>query len=80
MKKETLLFYVSDEGCDASASVVPTLSALADKVGVDFETYICTRPESWSGKVLPFVGHNHMESFYYLANFYKKIPVNNFKY
>ena len=73
MKKETLLFYVSDEGCDASASVVPTLSALADKVGVDFETYICTRPESWSGKVLPFVGHNHMESFYYLANFYKKI-------
>ncbi len=82
MKKDTLLFYVSDEGCDASASVVPTLSALAEKVGVDFETYICTRPESWSGKVLPFVGHNHAESFYYLANFYKKIvfcSISSFK-
>lgn len=73
MKKETLLFYFSDETCDASASVVPTLSALAEKVGVDFETYICARPDSWSGKTLPFVGHNHMESFYYIANFYKKI-------
>ena len=67
MKKDALLFYFSDEGCDASASVIPTLSALAEKVGIDFETYICTRPESWSGKVLPFVGHNHAESFYYLA-------------
>ncbi|MBR5553442.1 MAG: hypothetical protein IKV98_06295 [Clostridia bacterium] len=73
MKKDFLLFYFSDEKCDASVSVIPTLAALSDKMGFDFETYICTRPDSWSGKVLPFVGHNHAESFYYLANFYKKI-------
>lgn len=82
MKKEALLFYFSDEECPASTAVIPTLAALAEKAGVDFETYICTRPESWSGKVLPFVGHNHAESFYYLANFYKKIiycSISSFK-
>ncbi len=73
MKKDKLLFFFSDDKCDVSAAVIPTLSNLAEAAGVDFETYICSRPKSVFGKVLPFVGHGHLESFYYLANFYKKI-------
>ncbi len=82
MKKDKLLFYFSDENCDASVAVIPTLALLAEKQGIDFETYICTRPESLFGKVLPTVGHNHIESFYYLANFYEKIifcSISSFK-
>lgn len=73
MRKGTLLFYFSDEQCRVSPAVVPTLAALAHEAGIDFETYICTRPSSWGGKTLPFTGHMHGESFYYLANFYEKI-------
>lgn len=73
MKNKHLLFYFSDEKCAASPAVVPTLAALADGLGIDFETYICSRPLSWGGKTLPFTGHMHGESFYYLANFYEKI-------
>lgn len=73
MKKGTLLFFFCDETCTSVGAVVPTLSRLAREVGVDFEIYYCNRPESWQGKVLPLVGHGHMESFYYLANFYEKI-------
>ncbi len=82
MKKEKLLFYFSDEGCDASVAVVPTLAALAEKQGIDFETYICTRPDSNYGRILPTVGNGHIESFYYLANFYEKIifcSISSFK-
>lgn len=73
MKNKKLLFFFSDEKCSACSIVVPTLSALAEEMGMDFESYICSRPESWQGKVLPTVGHSHLESFYYLANFYEEI-------
>ena len=73
MKKGKLLFFFSDEKCSACAAVVPTLSALAQAEGIDFESYICSRPWSWQGEVLPLVGHGHLESFYYLANFYDEI-------
>lgn len=73
MKKKQLLFFFSDETSHSCTSVVPTLARLANEIGIDFESYICERPESWSGKVLPLVGHNHLESFYYLANFYEEI-------
>ena len=73
MKKGKLLFFFSDENCSSCAAVVPTLAALAKAEGIDFESYICSRPWSWQGEVLPFVGHNHLESFYYLANFYDEI-------
>lgn len=73
MRNKKLLFFFSDEKCSSSATVVPTLSALADRLGYDFESYICSRPWSWQGKVLPMVGHNHLEQFYYLANFYEEI-------
>ena len=73
MKKGTLLFFFCDETCTSVGAVAPTLSRLAREVGVDFEMYYCNRPDSWQGKVLPLVGHGHMESFYYLANFYEKI-------
>ncbi len=82
MKRDKLLFYFSDENCDASVAVIPTLALLAEKQGIDFETYICTRPDSIYGKLLPTVGHGHIESFYYLANFYKKIifcSISSFK-
>lgn len=73
MRKKKLLFFVSDESCSACSAVVPTLSGLAEESGYDFESYICSRPWSWQGKVLPTVGHNHVESFYFLANFYEEI-------
>ena len=73
MKKGRLLFFFSDEKCSACAAVIPTLSALAKAEGIDFESYICSRPWSWQGEVLPLVGHGHLESFYYLANFYDEI-------
>ena len=71
--KKKLLFFFADETCTSTSAVVPTLSRLSKEAGVDFETYICTRPDSWQGNVLPLVGHGHMESFYYLANFYEQI-------
>lgn len=73
MKKGKLLFFFSDESCPDCATVVPTLCMLAKDVGIDFESYICSRPYSWQGTVLPFNGHGHLESFYYLANFYDEI-------
>lgn len=73
MKNRKLLFFFSDETCTDCATVVPTLCMLAKDVGIDFETYICSRPYSWQGTVLPFNGHGHLESFYYLANFYDEI-------
>lgn len=73
MKNGTLLFFFCDETCTSIGAVVPTLSRLSREVGVDFEIYCCSRPDSWQGKVLPLVGHGHMEQFYYLANFYEKI-------
>ncbi len=73
MKKKALLLFFSDDSCHAAIPVIPTVSALAKRVGIDFETYICTRPLSWGGKMLPFTGHMHNESFFYLANFYEKI-------
>lgn len=73
MRKRKLLFFFSDEKCTSSATVVPTLSELADRLGCDFESYICSRPWSWQGKVLPMIGHSHLEQFYYLANFYEEI-------
>ena len=72
-EKKDLLFFFSDVKCISAAGVIPTLAVLAEKQGVDFETYICTRPLSWGGKMLPFTGHMHGESFCYLANFYRKI-------
>ena len=73
MKKGRLLFFFSDEKCSSCAAVIPTLTALAKAEGIDFESYICSRPWSWQGEVLPLVGHGHLESFYYLANFYDEI-------
>ena len=73
MKKGKLLFFFSDEHCSACAAVIPTLSALAKAEGIDFESYICSRPWAWQGEVLPLTGHGHLESFYYLANFYDEI-------
>ena len=73
MKKGRLLFFFSDEKCSSCAAVIPTLAALAKAEGIDFESYICSRPWSWQGEVLPLVGHGHLESFYYLANFYDEI-------
>lgn len=73
MKDKELLFFFGDTNCSAAIAAVPTLAALAERVGIDFETYMCTRPLSWGGQTLPFTGHMHGESFYYLANFYKKI-------
>ena len=73
MKNKNLLFFFSDEHCPSCATVVPTLAALAESIGYDFESYICVRPQSWPGKVLPAVGHCHLEQFYYLANFYDEI-------
>lgn len=73
MTTKTLLFYFSDEKCPVSAAVTPTLAYLANELGIDFETYICSRPLSWGGKTLPFTGHGHGESFRYLSNFYDKI-------
>ena len=73
MKNKKLLFFFSDEQCPSCATVVPTLAALADSIGYDFESYICVRPQSWPGKVLPTIGHGHLEQFYYLANFYDEI-------
>ena len=72
MRKGTLLFFFSDEA-GSSASVIPTLSELASAVGADFESYVCTRAWSWQGAVLPAEGNGHLESFYYLANFYEEI-------
>ncbi|MDD5604049.1 MAG: hypothetical protein PHG48_08280 [Eubacteriales bacterium] len=72
-RSKTLLFYFSDESVSASSAIVPTLARLAEENSTDFETYICTRPVSPMGRVLPFTGHNHGESFYYLSNFYDKI-------
>ena len=45
-KKKDLLFFFSDVKCISAAGAIPTLAALAEKQGVDFETYICTRPLS----------------------------------
>ena len=73
MKNKKLLFYVSDENVDASPAVVPTLARIAREQGMDFETYICTRADSWQGKILPTVGNGHLEQFYYVANFYDEI-------
>ena len=73
MKNKKLLFFFSDEKCTACPTVVPTLKGLAEAVGIDFESYICNRPTSWQGKVLPALGHGHIESFYYIANFYDEI-------
>ncbi len=73
MKNRKLLFFFSDDKTSCQAAVVPTLTALAERHGMDFESYICSRPDSWQGKVLPTVGHGHLESFYYLANFYDEI-------
>lgn len=73
MKNKKLLFFFSDENCSACPTVVPTLKGLAESVGIEFESYICTRPMSWQGKVFPALGHGHIESFYYLANFYDEI-------
>ena len=53
MKNRKLLFFFSDEHCPSCATVVPTLAALAESIGYDFESYICVRPQSWPGKVLP---------------------------
>lgn len=73
MKDKELLFFFGDTNCSTAIAAVPTLAALAERVGIDFETYMCTRPLSWGGQTLPFTGHMHGESFCYLANFYKKI-------
>lgn len=73
MKKGKLLFLFSDGDCSSCAAVIPSLFALSRKLGIDFENYICIRPWSIFGAVLPTVGHGHMESFYYLANFYDEI-------
>jgi len=73
MKNKKLLFFFSDESCPACTTVVPTLSRLAREQGIDFETYICSRPWTMFGAVLPTMGNNHIEGFYYLANFYDEI-------
>lgn len=73
MKNRKLLFFFSDETCTASTVAVPTLMRLANEMGLEFESYIATRPWSWQGKVLPMVGNSHLESFFYLANFYDEI-------
>lgn len=73
MKNKKLLFFFSDEKCTSCATVLPTLSRLAKENNIDFESYICSRPESWQGKSLHTVGHGHLETFYYLANFYDEI-------
>ena len=73
MKNKKLLFFFSDDKCPSCATVVPTLSRLAREEGIDFESYICSRPWTMYGAVLPAVGNNHIEGFYYLANFYDEI-------
>ena len=73
MRRGTLLFFFADEDCGCAVSVIPTLSALAQSVGADFESYVCTRPWSWQGAILPAEGNGHIESFYFLANFYEEI-------
>lgn len=72
-KQGTLLFFFSDEGVSACPAVIPTLSWMAEKAGVDFENYVATMPASYAGKMLPFTGNQHMEQFLYLCNFYDKI-------
>jgi hypothetical protein len=73
INKKNLLFLFCDEKCSASPAIIPSLSRLADQIGIEFESYVCTRPKSWEGTVLPFTGNGHLQSFYYLANFYEKI-------
>lgn len=70
---KTLLLFFSDENVGACPAVVPTLAHIARSQNIDFETYICTCPMSHGGKMLPFNGHQHMEQFLYLANFYDRI-------
>ena len=72
-EKKNLLFFFSDENAVSATAVSPTLFHLAESLDMDFESYICTTPKSHGGNMLPFTGNNHLESFYYLANFYKKI-------
>ena len=73
MRTKRLLFFVSDDATPSAPAVIPTLARLAKEEGLDFESYICTRPWSWQGEVLPAVGNGHVESFYFLANFYEEI-------
>ena len=70
----TLLFFFSDEGVAACSAVIPTLSWMAEKAGVDFENYVATTPVGYANcRMLPFTGNQHMEQFLYLCNFYDKV-------
>ena len=73
MKNKKLLFFFSDDKCTNCTTVIPTLKKIADEFDLDFESYICSRPNSWPGKVFPALGNGHIQSFYYLANFYDEI-------
>lgn len=73
MSNKNLLLFFSDENVSSCPAVIPTLTWMAEKAGVDFESYICTTPPSYGGRMLPFMGNMHMQQFLYMANFYDKI-------
>jgi hypothetical protein len=72
-RKKNLLFFFADEKSPSAGAVVPVLSWLAERSGVEFDAYICIRPKTPLGRVLALNGNGHKEQFYYLANFYDKV-------
>jgi len=61
-KKNNLIFFVSERTCPEKTAALSTLAWLAEKHGMAFDAYICTKT--------PHTGYWHQEQFYFTSNFY----------